>query len=98
MPTTVEIPTAVSEAVAEGLGAAGLGAAAFPRWALEAVVLSAVGENLLTTEAAADALGLGYHETLALLKRRGVPLDLSDEDRARDREDLLKAFPDLASR
>lgn len=93
MPTTLEIPTTVSEAIAEELGLT-----AFPRWALEAVVLTAVGDGLLSTGAAADALGLGYYEMLALLKERGVPRKMSDEDMARDREDLLKAFPDLAPR
>ena len=92
-PNAPLLPAAVREAISEGLGER-----EFSRWALETLVLQAVDDNLLSTGAAAEALGLGYFQILALIKERGIPLRMSEEDMARDREDLLRMFPDLGPR
>lgn len=82
---TLEIPLALSEAFAEGGRAPD-----FQRWALEALVLAAVGDNLLSTGQAAESLGLGYFETLALIKARGVPVTIDEEEFELDQADLRK--------
>ena len=75
MTATIEIPPTLTEALAESLGAGAL-----PKWGLEALVLSAVGQGLITTGHASELLGLGYFETLALLRARGVPNKMTEEE------------------
>lgn len=87
---TVEIPSSLGRAIA-----AERGEPALPRWALEALVTSAVGEGLLSTGEAAELLGLGYFEFLSLLKAKRIPHPVTDEDLRHDRDDLVAMFPDL---
>lgn len=79
---TIEIPGSLGDLLAKELGEAA------PRWIVETLVLGAWGETLLSTGAASEALGLGYFQTLALIKERGVTLKITDEDMAQDRADL----------
>jgi predicted HTH domain antitoxin len=66
--------------------------------AVEALVLAAVGQRMLSTGHAAELLGLGYFETLALIKKRGVPNLTTEEDLAVDHADLKEMFPDSFAR
>lgn len=90
---TIEIPPSLGSAVAGRRGEPDL-----PRWGLEALVTSAVGEGLISTGQAAELLGLGYFQTLALLKAKRVPHPGTTDDLRRDREDLAAMFPDTARR
>lgn len=82
--TTVPIPVDLANVVTDSPESRDL-----PRWALEAFVLEAVRERLLTTGEAGEHLGLGYFQTEAFLKARGVPVELTDEEYAADKADLL---------
>ena len=88
--TAIEVPATLASAVI-----AELGAAALPRWGLEAIVAEGVREGLLTTGEAGELLGLGYSETEAFLKRKGVPAVFTDEDMEQDGAHLREMFPDL---
>ena len=83
MSTTIEIPASLTQSLAESLGESAL-----PRWAVEALVLEGVREGLLSTGEAGEFLGLGYFQTEAFLKRKGVTAVLSDSDFERDQADL----------
>ena len=83
--TTLKIPSTLSTAFSEGRRAAD-----FQRWALETLVLAAVGDNLVSTGQAAELLGLGYFETLAWIKEKGVPHKMSEEEFDLDQADLQR--------
>lgn len=89
---TVEVPELLLDALAREFGEE-----AVSRWTTEAMVVEAVREGLFTAGYASEILGLGYFDTLALLNRRKVPVELSDEDMAQDRRDLHRMFPGLSS-
>lgn len=76
---TIEVPAPLTEE---------LGEAAMPRWALEALVLEGVREDILSVGEAGQILGLGYFQAEAFLKEKGVPVLMSDEDFERDQSDL----------
>ena len=62
------------------------------RWALEALVLEAVREGLISRGRGGELLGLGFQEREELFARRGVPYDLSADERRREREDIRRIF------
>jgi predicted HTH domain antitoxin len=64
------------------------------RWGLEAMVLTAFGEKQVSTGYAAELLGMSYFEFLALVKERGIPLKLTEEEMEQDRADLDAMFSD----
>lgn len=85
-PTTMlEIPPTLSAAFTEEHRSED-----FRRWALETLVLAAVGENLVSTGQAAQLLGRGYFETLSLIKERKVPVKVSAAEQEQDEADLAK--------
>ncbi len=81
--TTIAFPASLTQALAESLGESAL-----PRWAVEALVLEGVREGLLSTGEAGEFLGLGYFQTEAFLKDKGVSLVVSDADFEQDQADL----------
>lgn len=81
--STITVPESLTNAVEEGLGKVDL-----PRWALEAMVLEALREGLITRGYGGEILGLGFHEREAFYAQRGVVYDYSDEDLAQERRDL----------
>ena len=81
--TSFEIPATLSCALAESVGEA-----AFPRWALEALVLEGVREGLISLGEAGEVLGLGYFQTEAFIKRKGAFPEMTAEDLERDHADL----------
>ena len=81
--TPIEVPTGLTEALAQSLGDTPLA-----RWAVEAMVVEGVREGRLSTGEAGGFLGLGYFQAEAFLKARGVPAALSDEEFAQDQADL----------
>lgn len=85
---TVEVPELLLNALADEFGAT-----AISRWTTEAMVVEAVREGLFTVGYAAEILGLGYFEMLAFLNERKVPIELSDDDVTKDRDDLRAMFP-----
>ena len=74
-----------------------MGASEVPRWIVETMVVEAVREGVFSVGRAGEILGAGYFDTLALLNRRGVTVEISDEATAQDRRDLRRMFPDLTS-
>ncbi len=60
---------------------------------LESVVLTPVGDGIISTGHAADLLGIGYFPTLSLLKRRGVPNPMTKEDLVEEQAVLKATFP-----
>ena len=87
---SIEIPPTLTDAVTENLGETDLA-----RWVLEALVTTAVGEGLISTGQAAELLGLGYFQMLALLKERHVPSAMTEEELMGEQADLKVLFPDL---
>ena len=87
---SIEIPPTLTDAVTENLGDTDLA-----RWGLEALVTTAVGEGLISTGLAAEILGLGYFQMLALLKERHVASNLTTDDLLKEHSDLKVLFPDL---
>ena len=87
---SIEIPPTLTDAVTENLGETDLA-----RWGLEALVTTAVSEGLISTGLAAEILGLGYFQMLALLKVRHVPSTMTEEDLISEQANLKALFPDL---
>ena len=83
--STITLPESLASALEEGLGGGDL-----PRWALEALVVEAVREGLVSRGFGGDVLGIGFHEREALYARRGVVYDYSKEDLAAERRDLRR--------
>ena len=83
--STITLPESLSDALDEGLGGGDL-----PRWALEALVVEAVRDGLITRGLGGDLLGIGFHEREALYTRRGVVYDYSDEELAAESRDLRR--------
>ena len=90
MTTRIEIPSTLLAAFAEERPGDD-----FRRWVLEALVLAGVGDNLIAIGGAGEMLGLGYFQTLALIKERGVPLRISPQEFERDQEDVRRIFDEL---
>lgn len=85
--STITLPESLSAALDEGLGGGDL-----PRWALEALVVEAVRDGLITRGFGGDLLGIGFHEREALYAKRGVVYDYGDEDLQRERADIGRVF------
>lgn len=81
--TTIRVPASLTAALTDSLGETALA-----RWAVEAMVVEGVREGRLSTGKAGEILDLGYFQTEAFLKDRGVPLVLSNEEFAQDQADL----------
>lgn len=86
---TVTIPESLVQAFAEGHDPKSM-----TRWAFESLILTAVGEGIISTGHAADLLGIGYFQTLSLLKKRGVPNPMTKEDLEEEQAVLKTTFPD----
>lgn len=66
-----------------------VGSSEFPRWALEAMVVEAVREGLISRGFGGDILGLGFYAREELYARRGVVYDYTEEDLDAQEKDLL---------
>lgn len=80
---SVEVPEELRRILAERPGEAEL-----PRWALEAIVLEAVREGILSRGRGGELLGLGFHEREALYARRGLVYSYDAEELAAEGRDL----------
>lgn len=90
---TIEVPASLTAAVA-----AERGTAALPRWGLEALVAEGVREGLLTARDAGEILDLGYFQTEAFLKEKGVPAAYTQEDLEQDLADMRRVSAALDGR
>ena len=90
--TTIQMPASLTAAVS------GRGPADPARWGLEALVAEGVREGLLAARDAGELLGLGYFETEAFLREKGVPAEYTHEDAEEDRDHLRGMFPHLFPR
>jgi len=82
-PVYLEVPEPLRLAIAESQGEAAL-----PRWGLEALVVEALRERMITRGYAGEILGLSFHEREKLFAERGVSYDISIEELERQQCDL----------
>ena len=83
----ITLPDSLTSALEEGLGEVDL-----PLWALEAMVLEALREGLITRGHGGQLLGLGFYEREAFYARRGIVYDLDDEALERERGGRARVF------
>jgi len=74
-PVAVNIPESLRSAIESGPKTIDL-----PRWVLEAMVVEAVREGLITGGRAGQTLGLTFEERERFLAERGVVHDYSEEE------------------
>ena len=86
-PITVEIPAPLTEALALQKSPATL-----PRWVLEALVVEAVRQRLISRGCGGELLGLSFGEREEFYARHGVTYELSDEELAEDEEARDRMF------
>lgn len=64
----------------------------FSRWGLEALVLEAVREGLITRGFGGELLGMGFYDRERFYSGHGVTYDLSEQDLAQEQTDLMEIF------
>ena len=87
--STITVPEGLVSAIEAGLDGVDL-----PRWTLEAMVVEAVRESLISRGFGGELLGIGFHEREALYAQRGIVYQYSEEEldaEQRDLERLLAA-------
>ncbi len=82
-PIAVTVPEQLITAIESDVSQAQL-----PRWALEALVIEAVREDLISRGFGGEILGLGFHEREELYARRGVVYSYTAEELAAEHRDL----------
>jgi predicted HTH domain antitoxin len=86
-PIAVTLPEPLRVALEDGNESVDLS-----RWTLEALVLEAVREGLISRGRGGELLGLGFHQREELFARRGVTYDLSEEELRKEQDDLQSIF------
>ena len=64
----------------------------FSRWGIEALVLEAVREGLITRGYGGELLSLGFHEREQFYATHGVTYDLTEDDLSQESGDLRRLF------
>ncbi|CAN5550069.1 hypothetical protein BH11ARM2_BH11ARM2_15880 [soil metagenome] len=85
----IELPEKLRVAIESEVGPTEL-----PRWTLEALVVEAVREGLISRGYGGEILGLGFHQREEFYARRGIVYTYSEEDldaEGKDLEQLLAA-------
>lgn len=72
---TVTVPKSLAQAISQGQDPS-----AFERWALEAMVLEAVREGLISRGYGGELLGMGFHEREKFYADHGIVYDTTIEE------------------
>ena len=86
-PAHIAMPDSLTGAILTRVNEADL-----PRWALEALVLEAVREKLITRGYGGEILGFSFQEREEFYLAKGITYDLDAEDIAQEKGDAKKVF------
>lgn len=83
----IEVPAEFRQVLADQAGDASV-----PRWALEALVIEAVREGLVSRGFGGEMLGINFHEREKFFASRGIVYDFSETELDAEQRDLESFF------
>jgi len=90
MSSTLHVP--IPDELGRLLASRALSEDELARWALEAILIEAYRERLLSRGKLGELLGLSFHEREAFLAERGVPYNYDPDDLATDARTLYEVL------